>query len=75
MKSNLDFQGDIDYAYGLRRPHWHRRLSLQTLERFLLSGEDVVGRNARVLRVQKFDTVELNNSFYRLPTAEAFRAS
>jgi uncharacterized protein YecE (DUF72 family) len=25
--------------------------------------------------VQKFDSVELNNSFYRLPTAEAFRAS
>ena len=25
--------------------------------------------------VQKFDTVELNNSFYRLLTAEAFRAS
>ena len=25
--------------------------------------------------MQKFDTVELNNSFYRLPTAEAFRAS
>ena len=26
-------------------------------------------------QVQKFDTVELNNSFYRLLTAEAFRAS
>ena len=74
MKSTLDFHADIDYAHGLRRPHWHLRLSLQTPERFLLSGEDAVGRNARVL-LQKFDSVELNNSFYRLPTAEAFRAS
>src|SRR4029077_5757231 len=51
-KSNLDFHADIDYAHGLRRPHWHLRLSLQTLERFLLSGEDAVGRNARVLRAE-----------------------
>src|ERR1700730_1256206 len=48
MKSTLDFHADIDYAHGLRRPHWHLRLSLQTLETFLRSGEDAVGRNARV---------------------------
>jgi hypothetical protein len=74
MKSTLDFHADIDYAHGLRRPHWHLRLSLQTLERFLLS-ERMPSAAMLEFQVQKFDTVELNNSFYRLPTAEAFRAS
>jgi hypothetical protein len=74
MKSNLDFHADIDYAHGLRRPHWHLRLSLQTLARSF-NPERMTSAALLEFYVQKFDTVELDNSFYRLPTAEAFRAS
>jgi uncharacterized protein YecE (DUF72 family) len=74
MKSNLDFHADIDYAHGLRRPHWHLRPSLQTLERSFYP-ERMTSAAWLEFYVLKFDAVELENSFYRLPTADAFRAS
>jgi uncharacterized protein YecE (DUF72 family) len=55
----------------LRHPHRHFWLPLQTLERTLLSRE---AASAKMLEfyVQHFDTVELNDSFYRLPDASGF---
>jgi uncharacterized protein YecE (DUF72 family) len=58
-------------AHDLRHPHQHFRLPLPTPERTLLSREAALGEVAGVLRAA-LDTVELNNSFYRLPDASAF---
>jgi hypothetical protein len=66
----LSFPQSSISVNDLRHPHRHLGLPLQALERAVLPGKDARHQTPGFY-VRHFETVELNNSFYRLPPASA----